>query len=254
MLGFATIGMSLFYLAWRYNVFFVTDTNIDTRGLIYPRALKQLMTGLYLAEICMIGLFGASVAIGPLVLMVAFLVFTVLFHISLNNALEPLLANLPQTLLAEEEHRAMDLEAATRVGSGAPRNGHNGADEKKASLSQSAAPGAAKKSNIVTRFLMPWRYADYATLRALVPHDFVDFQNLYPGETESMAYLPPSTTSTAPLLWIPQDAAGVSKQEIAHTSKVIPITDEGCELNEKGKLVWDRESTRPPVWEEKIIY
>jgi calcium permeable stress-gated cation channel len=250
MLGFATIGMLLFYLAWRYNVFFVTDTTIDTRGLIYPRALKQLMTGIYLAEICMIGLFGASVAPGPLVLMVAFLVFTVLFHISLNSAIDPLLYNLPQTLLAEEEHRALDIEAATRNGT----NGSNGADDKKAALTQSDAPGAPKKANVLTRFLKPWTYADYDTQRALVPHDFVDFQNLYPGDTEQMAYYPPSATSSAPLLWIPRDRAGVSRQEIAHTSKVIPITDEGAELNEKGKISWDSEGTRPPVWEEKIIY
>jgi hypothetical protein len=46
----------------------------------------------------------------------------------------------------------------------------------------------------------------------------------------------------------------VSKQEIAHTSRVIPITDEGCELTEEGKLNWDSEGSRPPVWEEKIYY
>lgn len=111
ILGWATVGMSLFYFAWRYNVLFVTDTQIDTRGLIYPRALKQLFTGIYLSELCLIGLFAASVAIGPLVLMIAFLVFTVLFHLSLNAALDPLLYNLPQTLMAEEEQRRVGLEA-----------------------------------------------------------------------------------------------------------------------------------------------
>lgn len=112
-LGFSTLGMSLFYFAWRYNVLFVTDTGIDTRGLIYPRAIKHLFTGVYLSELCLIGLFGASVAIGPLVLMVIFLVFTVLFHISLNSAVNPLLYNLPQSLMAEEESRRAGLEDAT---------------------------------------------------------------------------------------------------------------------------------------------
>lgn len=111
-LGFSTLGMSLFYIAWRYNVLFVTDTGIDTRGLIYPRAIKQLFTGIYLSELCLIGLFGASVAIGPLVLMVVFTVFTVLFHLSLKSAIDPLLTNLPQSLMAEEESRRVDLEAS----------------------------------------------------------------------------------------------------------------------------------------------
>ncbi|KAK4240888.1 hypothetical protein C8A03DRAFT_41622 [Achaetomium macrosporum] len=264
MLGWATIAMFLFYFAWRYNVFFVTDTRIDTRGLIYPRAIKQLFTGLYLAEVCMIGLFGASVAPGPLVLMVVFLVFTVLFHISLNSALNPLLYNLPLTLLAEEEEesaRLMDPErgAATNTTNRQPEAAHdlNGdgvvdATESSVAHAQAASKTTGRAGNVLTRFLKPWRYADYATLRRLVPHGL--YVEPYPDEVAANAYHPPAVTAAAPLLWIPADAAGVSKQEVAHSSKVIPITDEGCELDERGKLVWDREGTRPPVWEEKIYY
>lgn len=248
MLGWACLGMFLFYVAWRYNVLFVTDTKIDTRGLIYPRALKQLFTGIYLAEVCMIGLFGASVAPGPLVLMVAFLVFTVLFHISLNSALDPLLYNLPQSLLAEEEALLADMEAAAGTDAGAAKNG--GANGK-----EPTPPVTRKKGNFLARFLKPWVYADYPALRQLVPrHEDLDFQNLYSPEVNRKAYFPPTATSSVPLLWIPRDQAGVSAQEIAHTSRVIPITDEGCELDEKNHLVWDRETTRPPVWEEKILY
>jgi len=248
MLGWACLGMSLFYFAWRYNVLFVTDTKIDTRGLIYPRAIKQLFTGIYLAEICMIGLFGASVAPIPLALMVVFLVFTVLFHLSMNSALDPLLYNLPQSLLAEEESLRADVEAAAGVDPGqAEKNGHS-------SGAKVAAAPPRKKGNFLMRFLKPWVYADYPTLRQLVPHhEGLNLFN-YAPEVNEGAYYPPSVTSQAPLLWIPRDAAGVSRQEISHTSKVIPITDEGCELDEKNKLVWDRETTRPPVWEEKILY
>lgn len=267
MLGWASVAMALFYFAWRYNVLFVTDAQIDTRGLIYPRALKQLFTGLYLAEVCMIGLFGASVAIGPLVLMVAFLVFTILFHISLNGALDPLLYNLPQSLLAEEEwRRGLDAGAARGVDGG--QAGYNGVNNGKGVTHLPSADSASKdireaqtmhapagkKPSFFVKFLKPWVYSDYVALRALVPQGVLDYDNLYTDETAHNAYYPPTVTSATPLLWIPSDPAGISKQEVAHTSKVIPITDEGCELNEKGKLVWDREATRPPVWEEKVEY
>ncbi|KAL2196869.1 hypothetical protein P885DRAFT_69342 [Corynascus similis CBS 632.67] len=278
MLGWATIAMFLFYFAWRYNVLFVTDTQIDTRGLIYPRAIKQLFTGLYLAEVCMIGLFGASVAPGPLVLMIVCLVFTVLFHISLNSALNPLLYNLPLTLLAEEESsRLLDPEKNATLepaDSTAENNGSSAAasapahkdaaadlngdgivdptEEQFRHAREARKVTARAGGNAVTRFLKPWIYADYAILRNLVPRGL----NLdpYPEEVASAAYHPPSVTSTVPLLWVPRDAAGVSRQEVAHSSRVIPITDEGCELDDKGRLVWDREATRPPVWEEKIYY
>ncbi|KAM7217691.1 DUF221 domain containing protein [Rhypophila decipiens] len=261
MLGWATIALGLFYLAWRYNVLFVTDTQIDTRGLIYPRAIKQLFTGVYLAELCMIGLLGASAQPWPLILMVVFLIFTILFHISLNGAINPLLYNLPLTLLAEEESaRLLDPEVASGTDSGVaagpsmsaekPTNGVDRFDS--APAAEHKPVGAGKKPNFLAKFLKPWVYSDYNTLRALVPH--YEGIDEYPDDIARNAYCPPSVTSHTPLLWIPSDAAGVSKQEIAHTSKVIPITDEGCELDEKGKLVWDRETTRPPVWEEKIYY
>ncbi|KAK4100245.1 DUF221-domain-containing protein [Parathielavia hyrcaniae] len=260
MLGWATIAMFLFYFAWRYNVFFVTDTKIDTRGLIYPTAIKQLFTGLYLAEVCMIGLFAASVAIGPLVLMIIFLVFTALFHISLNSALDPLLYNLPLTLLAEEESvRLLDAEKGT-ASAPSSADAHHDLDgdgqvdhtEAAVSRAREAKETTGRAGNVLTRFLKPWLYADYATLRDLVPRG-VD-SGAYPADVVENAYHPPSVTSQTPLLWIPADAAGVSKQEVAHSGRVIPITDEGCELDEKGNLVWDQEGSRPPVWEEKIYY
>lgn len=89
-------------------------------------------------------------------------------------------------------------------------------------------------------------------MRELVPRHEFNF-----GVTEQLegeAYFPPAITSQPPLLWIPRDQAGVSAQEVAQTGKVIPITDEGCELNEKNKLVWDQDGARPPIWDEKVYY
>lgn len=259
-LGFSAIGMSLFYFAWRYNVLFVTDTGIDTRGLIYPRAIKQLFTGIYLAELCLIGLFGASVATGPLVLMIIFTIFTVLFHISLNNALDPLLYNLPQSLMAEEESRLASLEESySNEKTSKATNGDGPGSVSclpsrldKLPLTFSQPTPAPKKANALTKFLKPWLYADYEFMRSLVPHHEFNFG--VTDELEANAYYPPSINSQPPLLWIPRDKAGVSAQEVALTGKVIPITDEGCELNEKNKLVWDQDGARPPVWEEDIMW
>lgn len=109
-----------------------------------------------------------------------------------------------------------------------------------------------KKANLFTKFLKPWIYADYYTMRQLVPQHEYNFG--VTEELEQNAYFPPSINAQPPLLWIPRDRAGVSAQEVMHTGKVIPITDEGCELNEKNKLHWDQDGARPPVWEEKTIY
>ncbi|TGO11910.1 hypothetical protein BTUL_0098g00110 [Botrytis tulipae] len=104
---FALMGLYLIYLVSKYNLLYTYSSEISTRGLLYPHALKQLLTGVYLAEICLIGLFGLRSAFGPLVIMFGLTIFTALIHISLNEALGPLLWNLPRTLAVEELYRGL---------------------------------------------------------------------------------------------------------------------------------------------------
>ena len=265
MLFWSSLGMGLFYLAYRYNVLFVTDTTIDTRGLIYPRALKQLFVGIYLAEICMIGLFAVSKAIGPVILMVLFTIFTVLFQITISRALDPLLYSLPRTLQIEEElmqrsQHGSEVEDG-RVNNAQVNNDKVSNDAGNTNGIRTVLPGGPgsdgiqKKGNFFMKWLKPWVYADYATLRQLVPQEHqVEIERQYTDEIQGAAYFPPSVTSEVPVLWIPADPAGVSKQEVFHTSKVIPISDDGCTLDDKNKIQWDTEGARPPIWNEKVYY
>ena len=105
VLGVAAIGLSIVYVTYRYNLLYVYSSERDTRGLHYPRALKQTLVGVYIAEICLVGLFGIKGAYGPVVITFGLIIFSALVHISLSDALSPLLVNLPRTLAAEEELR-----------------------------------------------------------------------------------------------------------------------------------------------------
>lgn len=264
VLGFATIGLYLVYLAYRYNLLFVYDNNIDTKGLVYPRALQQTTTGIYLAILCMIGLFGINKAIGPLVLMVVYLILAVLYHVSLNTALDPLLKYLPKSLEAEEESLLaledgdgsgdrMANEKGSHAASGntIARNGV-ASSRGQSSIQKDLPAPPQKKPNFLTKWLRPDIYTDYHTLRRLVPRQFAEIA--YAPETERDAYYHPAIASPTPLLWIPRDVAGVSRQEVIHSSRVISMTDEGAHFDEKNKIVWDQESGRPPIYEEKVYY
>lgn len=251
--------MGLFYLAYRYNILFVTETQIDTHGLIYPRALKQLFAGIYLAEICMVGLFAVSKAAGPAVLMAIFLGFTILYHLTLSRTLDPLLYGLPRSLQAEEE--LIQLRAAangngTSMEEGLATNNISHDDTAaKGQQTQLPLDASGRKGNFILKFLQPWIYADYATLRELfIKEEHLQEPIHYADDVVAEAYLPPSVSSKTPVLWIPSDPAGLSKQEVAASSKVIPITDEGAVLDEKNHITWDSEGARPPIWEEKVHY
>ncbi|KAG5304773.1 DUF221 domain-containing protein [Histoplasma capsulatum G186AR] len=264
VLGFATIGLFLFYVAYRYNMLYVTNSNIDTKGMIYPRALQQTAVGCYLLILCLVGLFAISTgsdrsALGPLILMIIFLVFVVIYHVSLNAAVTPLLEYLPRNLEAEEQDLlAKDgspqdsSDAAEKPAVGPSSNGADGTDAEKG-ISNPTDLLPTKPHGIVGKFLRPDRYANYETLRKLVPKDFADIS--YTPEVEQNAYFHPSVGSKPPLLWIPRDVGGVSRQEVAHTSKVIAISDEDATIDEKNnKITWNEEKGMPPIYQEPIYY
>lgn len=115
ILVFAAGGMAAMRLVWRYNLLYVYDSDFDSKGLFYPRALLHLIIGLYLAEICLIGLFALHLAFGPLAMMVMFFIFTGLVHLSLGDAIAPLLQNLPQTLAMEPDVQREEREAKERA-------------------------------------------------------------------------------------------------------------------------------------------
>ena len=119
---FNIITFSLFWLVYRYNTLYVTKFRFDTGGLLYPTAINQLFTGLYLMELCLIGLFflvrdaasdGSAYGLPCKVqgvIMIVVLVLTSLYQWLLNSAFGPLLRYLPITL--EDEAVMRDEEFA----------------------------------------------------------------------------------------------------------------------------------------------
>jgi hypothetical protein len=320
ILGFAFIGFIIIYTTYRYNILYVYSSELDTRGLHYPRALKQTLTGIYLAEICLVGLFALRSAFGPVVMMLGLLIFTFLIHFSLNDALSPLLFNLPRTLAVEEElrrngHNGLDLgedkgeyvpdvedpehpdanqnnqdhgydsdfdpsaPAEPTHDPSPPTRSIEGADKAlnlttstlmsyvKVKIYKSPIPAIISKidfwtywitpdpsikPNFLLKFLHPEIFADYSVLRNQVPESWRngEVEIVYEEGTVRDAYCVPSVRKRAPRLIIPRDPAGVSVQEVAHTGKVIQVTDEGAWLDRKGNLVVDMDIDRREEWEK----
>ncbi|KAL3457212.1 DUF221-domain-containing protein [Aspergillus heterothallicus] len=273
VLGFATIGLYLFYFAYRYNLLYVSNANIDTQGKNFARALQHLTVGCYLLVVCLIGLFAissgaASIAVGPLILMIILLVVMVIYHFSLNQALDPLINYLPKNLEAEEEallsREATFASAANGdehdgiTATGSAANGHENGHGASVGNVDSAEKGLTQtepvqpKVNFLTKYLRPDRYAGYEQLRRWVPS--ATDATTYAPEVEENAYYHPCIAAQPPLLWIPRDEMGISTQEVRHTGRVIPITDEDAWLDEKNNIVWDVDKGVPPIFEEKIYY
>ena len=119
---FNIITFGLFWLVFRYNTLYVTKFRFDTGGLLYPTAINQLFTGLYLMELCLIGLFflvkdatsdgeaDGTPCKAQGIIMIVVLILTSLYQWLLNSAFGPLLRYLPITL--EDEAVMHDEEFA----------------------------------------------------------------------------------------------------------------------------------------------
>ncbi|KAL6707295.1 phosphate metabolism protein 7 [Coniothyrium glycines] len=257
ILGFATVGFTLVYIAFKYNFLYVYETNLDTKGAAYQKALKQLLTGVYLSEICLIGLFAIASAnniqaIGPLVIEAVMLALTVLFTLTLSRA------------LAHEEARL----TYSNVGpvNGQQTNGHHedGLNGEKTRATDGSANTHAPKATRMPAFLQkafnPEKQSIH-NLSASLDQFYHTPQEPLPVEIQKRAFFNPSVTSPTPVIWIVRDDMGISQREIQETQKAVPglrITDEQATFNEKGKVYWNGVETgaarEAPVFDETIVY
>lgn len=274
VLGFATVGMGLIYLAYRYNMIYVHNTQVDTKGASYGRAVQQLMVGVYLAELCLLGLFGIGIddratAVGPVVMQVVLIVATVIFYISMRRKLNPLIETLPLNLLAESEKRA-DRDAVNTAErgeamhpgfestNGPAMDGMRGADgglvsgcaaDHVAGCHVQAVPNdlaqrslRPPKQSLLMRLLMP------QTQSAVELSASLDARFRLPGPAYSVgdareACLHPAITTEPPVIWLARCGLGISRREVTRLRESlgrygVEVTDEGALVNEKGKVEW----------------
>lgn len=109
------ITFSLFWFTYRYQMIYVSYAKAETNGLIFPKAVNQLFTGLYFLQLCLIGLFflQANRACVPhAIIMIVTLCFTVLYQVVLNRAFGPLFTYLPITFEDEAVQRDEEFQRA----------------------------------------------------------------------------------------------------------------------------------------------
>jgi hypothetical protein len=256
VLGFSTVGFILIYIAFRYQFLYVYEVHIDTQGAAYQRALGQLMTGVYLSELCLIGLFAIRTgnnkhAIGPLVLEVILLALTIVFHVLLRQALK------------HHEARLAYLDPEHPTGLSAAEDGIVDGEKNQATTTNGTSSHAPRPSRIpgfLAKIINPEKHSVYNLSKSLAPF-YHSPQPQLPSDIAKRAYFNPAITSELSTLWIVRDEMGISARECRNTEKAVPglrMTDEGAIFNEKGKVQWldgdNGNVTKAPIWEDEPRY
>ncbi|KAF2648636.1 DUF221-domain-containing protein [Lophiostoma macrostomum CBS 122681] len=264
VLGFSTVGLSLIYLAFRYNFLYAYETGIDTKGAAYQRALQQLMTGVYLSQGCLIGLFAIATAdnraaAGPLAIEVVLLVVTILFHLTLRTALKHHEARLAYSDPVPTPHHNVENGVGDVDGSGLPVEKSAAATNGKTN-SATGPPRPSRIPAFLQRIINP-ESNSVSSLGATLDAYYHSPQRPLPTEIAQRAFFNPAVTSAPPVLWIVHDEMGISEREVRNTTKAVPgltITDQQATFNEKNKVQWGGVETgkarEAPVFEEQIIY
>jgi len=118
---FNVITFGIFWFVYRYNTLYVTKFRFDTGGLLFPKAVNQLFTGIYFMEICLIGMFflvrdsdDHLACKEQAICMIVVLVITAGYQYLLNEAFNPLFRYLPVTLEDDAVRRDEEFARAQR--------------------------------------------------------------------------------------------------------------------------------------------
>lgn len=108
VLPFVTFYFTLFYFVYRHQFLYVYSQPIETGGLAFPKAVKQVFTGIFISEITLFGIFVLKQttfnAVPHLALMAILFACTALSLSNMNEAFDPLVTFLPVALFSKDLH------------------------------------------------------------------------------------------------------------------------------------------------------
>jgi hypothetical protein len=217
---------------------YTVQPKVDTKGHCYTLALQQILTGVYIAELCLIGLFGLRKATGPSIMVGLLFVATVIFNYITNRWFAPLEQYLPFDLAleSEDDEQAPLLSSAEEGEADTLRN-----TESSIQRLSSRTRVPSKVVTPIAQFLQPHIFASHTAMKAWLREGDFDADDApeYSEEDVKKAYLHPAYTSKTPVVWLAKDNMGVSKNEAQENeTEGIKCSDEGAWIDEKGNLKW----------------
>ena len=261
VLGFATIGFVFLYLAFRYKWLFVLGNKIDMKGEAYAKALKQLMWGVYLSCLCLIGLFAigtskSAAGTGPLVLMIIFFVAVVIFQVVFGYAVKPLETAIPLELTSTDayDYDISEDKFADRTqthpaysnGGAVDHHRHDRNDRNDSGVTGTTARDVEANGNNTkslpdgyTGNKLTQRVRPYIDSHFYQPHKNIQFELPEIDYEYKDAYYNPAIVAEEPFIWLARDECGVSNMLVRDNNTAgVKSSDEFAWFDEKNKLQW----------------
>ncbi|EGV60586.1 hypothetical protein PSN45_001647 [Yamadazyma tenuis] len=282
ILIFAFLAFLLVFLAYSYNLTYIMLPGPDVRGMHYPKALFQTIIGIYLGQVCLLGIFVVGKGWGPIVLQAIGIGFTAFCHYTLNQSFGHLLSVVPIDVMkpldgvSETPSYNGQTDYKTKVLDVRRYRHHQSQPDKhlEAAIANENKVNSQVKQDLIkedaeinqneTVYSVTPVLADRDMkklestnwfVRFIRPDVFANYRharrllpanyNVEPDEVDDRhAYSSPNVAQTLPTIWIPEDPMGLSKIEIekAKAKSAISMSDQNAGFDTKGNFVY----TGPP--------
>jgi hypothetical protein len=233
---------------------YTAQPKIDTKGHCYTLSLQHMLTGVYIAELCLIGLFSLRGAFGPTILLGILFVITIIFNVLTNRHFAPLEQYLPADLALDGSSDEDDEEAPLLSSAEEGQSDVIQHEESRIHRISSAVRVSPKVTGPLAQFFEPHIFASHKAMKQWLRDGDFDEDDVpeYSDEDIRKAYLHPAYTSQTPIIWLAKDDMGVSKKEIQENEKrELKSSDEGAWIDQEGKLKWNVDDfEKIPIFKE----
>lgn len=243
---------------------------INTHGQAYAKALQHMTTGIYLSELCLIGLMAINTAdngyaAGPLVFNILLLGLTIILHIVFNmtvKLMESQASDLASTYKPKlKSHNDSETEGDDEAAVSFSRSLQRvfaGSDEGETKTSAGKNKFTLKVSRFMLKFLHVPQVDPFPSYFSKQVDDLSE-------EDYRDAYIHPAAQNSPPLLWIARAGSNESdkNQRLAEFRDLVRVTDDSAWLGEdkkhKVRGTWmdaqsdnqEREALRnTPLWDD----
>ncbi|KAI9357167.1 hypothetical protein BD770DRAFT_420176 [Pilaira anomala] len=264
ILPFVCLFFILQYFVYLYQFLYVYEIPFETAGRAFPRAIRHIYIGLFIAQLTLIGLFGIRTgARGQMGVIIATLICTAFALYYYDRAFKPLFKYLPVSVFDDDESndpKKTDVAIVTPdsntsreelTSEHVVKTGYTSDDSASSIKHMRHTPALTKRvtnssSNSPTSFdaydarkqllarLDAERGKDTEELKSESDRIIAAAKSLYASES----YMHPSTYTPKPTIWLPEDDLGITQKEMKELESLeIDSSSRGAAIvrNDKGK-------------------
>jgi len=268
------IAFGLLWFAYKFLFIWVFDQpdEVETGGLFFPLAVSNLFVGLYIEQICLIGLFFIRVKVAKVasivegVLMIILALITLAFQILLRKSFDPLVEFLPMSLATrkmrekyEEKRTAQGIPGALieeldlfsrehirsvvtlkhKLENSARLRLPRGTSSTSTTSSRHALTAAERNSSPRARGPEAEPHIYLTPGPSAIPAEAVVRDSDEDGDVElaEHAFDHPSVYRAAPWIWVPKDILSLSTSIVQDLQNAgVEASDLGAFMDEKGTV------------------